>query len=127
MKTNNHTHELKVQATRIPEQMTAVEAKEAASALSLYYRNGTFTCQNFFTPPRVGQVNWIQGLETEADLHFRFIHQIGPTLFHAQVVGDEAAVRRMCGEHGFYQLLRNIETRTFALSVLSAPIRHPMW
>ena len=106
----NQTNKLKVHTRPLPGEWLSAANKEIARALLLCYGNGQFTCQAFFTQPLVGQINWIEGLKQDAQVYFREINAIGIDLFHIRLVGKEGDVRKMCGEQGFYRLLRGIDS-----------------
>jgi hypothetical protein len=57
----------------------------------------------------IGQLNRVEGLKQDADVYFRDVTLIGMGLFHVRLVGTEANIRKMCGESGFYTLLRAID------------------
>jgi hypothetical protein len=105
----NRTNQLKVHTRPLPVELPSTESAEVARALLLCYRDGQFTCQTFFTPPLIGQINWLEGLKQDAAVYFREINAIGTDLFHLRLIGKEDDVRKMCGEPGFYGLLRGID------------------
>jgi hypothetical protein len=101
---------LQVQTNAIPGELTSIELDEIAKGISFYQKNGKYMCQTFFTPPRVGEINWIEGIEKSADMCFRSIRMIGSNLFHVQCKGAEKKVRQACTEPLFFQMLRSIKT-----------------
>ena len=105
----NQTNQLTLQSRPLPLEWTPAEGKEVARALLLCYREGQFICQTIFTQPLARHINWIEGLKQDADVYFREIHAIGPNLFHVRLVGKEDDVRTMCGEPGFFNVLRGID------------------
>ena len=107
--TFNRTNPIKLHTRPLPGDWTPAEAKEAARAVLLCYRHGQFTCQTFFTQPLIGQLNRVEGLSHDAEVYFRDVTLIGMGLFHLCLVGAEASVRSMCGDAGFYRLLRAID------------------
>jgi len=109
MKGNSVNH-IKVQTNELPPKLTAPTITGTARGIALYYKGGTFMYQNFFTQPLVGRINWLEGLEKTADVHFRSIRFIGTNLFHVRVVGKENQIRKMCEDPRFYELLTGIET-----------------
>lgn len=107
--TFNQTNQIKLHTRPLPGDWTPAEAGEAARAVLLCYQGGRFTCQTFFTQPSIGQLNRVEGLKQDADVYFRDVTRIGMGLFHIRLVGAKTSVRTMCGESGFYMLLRAID------------------
>jgi len=107
MHNNNH---IKIQTSAIPGEISQTEINEVARAIALYHKDGKYSCQTFFTPPRMAEVNWIEGFEKSADVYIRSIELIGTNLFHVRCVGQEANVRKVCGDPGFFSLLRGINS-----------------
>lgn len=101
---------LRVQTNAVPGEITPFEANEIARGISLFHKNGKFQCQTFFTPPRVGEINWIEGIEKGADACFRSIRLIGNNLFHIQWTGPEKKVRDACEDPMFFKMIRAIST-----------------
>ncbi len=101
---------LRVQTNIIPSELTAMETSELARGISLYFKNGKYLCQSFFTPPRIGEVNWIEGIEKGADACIRSVRLIGTSLFHVRWAGSEKKVRQVCSDPMFFQMLRAIGT-----------------
>jgi hypothetical protein len=101
---------LRVQTNAIPGEITSIEANEIARGISLYHKSGKYMCQTFFTPPRIGEINWIEGIEKGADACFRSIRLIGNNLFHVRCMGAEKKVREVCEDPMFFQMLRGIST-----------------
>ncbi len=99
----------KLQTNLIPGQLTPMEINEAARSLALYFKDGEFNCQNFFTPPQIGEINWIEGLEADADVFFREITLVGTNLLHLRLVGAEEAVNKMCKDPKLFKVLRGID------------------
>ncbi|MFQ6119691.1 MAG: hypothetical protein ACE5KE_07375 [Methanosarcinales archaeon] len=110
MRNAEQTNRIKVQTNTIPPELTLSEINETARCIALYYKKGEFIYQTFFTPPILGEINKVLGLETNADVYFREIHLIGPNLFRILLVGEEMDVRKMSEEPKFYKLLRGIST-----------------
>jgi hypothetical protein len=108
--TMNHNNHIKMQTSAIPGEITQMEINEVARAIALYHKDGKYSCQTFFTPPRLAEVNWIEGFEKSADVYIRSIELIGTNLFHIRCVGTEANVRKVCGDPGFYNLLRGVNS-----------------
>ncbi|GEM_PF-2116159 len=104
------TNRIKVQTNQLPRELTQTEIHESARSISLYYRQGDFICQTFFTPPILGKINYIEGLDKSAQVYFREIQLIGPNLFHVRLVGAESDIRDMCRENRFYELLKGLQT-----------------
>jgi hypothetical protein len=102
----HQNNRLKIQTNEIPRELTSMEINEMTRAISLYHKDGKYSCQSFFTPPRVAQVNWIEGMEKSADVYFRSIQLIGTNLFHLSCIGSEEKVRKACGDPAFYNLIR---------------------
>jgi hypothetical protein len=113
-----HNNNLQVQTNAIQGELTPIEINEIARGVSFYYKNGRFTCQSFFTPPRIGEINWVDGIEKEADVCFRSIRLIGNNLFHVHCMGSEKKVRQVCAEPMFFQMLRALSS-TLSESVKS--------
>ena len=105
----NQTNQLTLQTRPLPLEWTPPESKEVARALLLCYHDGQFICQTIFTQPLARQINWIEGLKRDADVYFREINAIGLNLFHVRLVGKEDDVWTMCGEPGFFNVLRGID------------------
>ncbi len=61
---------LQVQTNAVQGELTPIEINEIARGVSLYYKNGRYNCQTFFTPPRIGEINWVEGMEKKADVCF---------------------------------------------------------
>ncbi len=101
---------LKIQTNIMPAELTSLEFNEMARAIALYHKGGKYTCQTFFTPPRIGEMNWVEGFESAADVYFRSIRLIGTNLFHVLLIGKEADVRKVCMDSGFFKLLAGIHT-----------------
>ena len=116
MRTATFTNRIKVQTNVLPTQLTTTEIHETARSIALYYKDGQFVCQTFFTPPLVGEINWVEGLERKADVHFREISLIGPNLFRLRLTGDEDKIRKMCQDDKLYTLIRGIN-ETFTETV----------
>ncbi|RMG68258.1 MAG: hypothetical protein D6715_02725 [Calditrichaeota bacterium] len=110
MRGTPQVNHVRVQTNVLPAELSTAEIYEAARSISLFYKNANFVCQTFFTNPLVGELNWVDGLEKQADVHFREIRFIGPNLFHIRVVGTEDNVRRMCEDPKFYNLLKGLYT-----------------
>lgn len=110
MKNINHTNTINVQTNIIPTNLTQSVIEETARGIALYYKDGQFVCQTFFTQPIVGEVNFLEGLETNADVHIRSIQMIGPNLIHMRVMGKELQVRKMCDANGFFNIIRGISS-----------------
>lgn len=106
----NHSTRIKVQTNVMPADLTTAEINEMARGIALNYKDGEFICQSFFTPPLVGEINWIEGIMKNAEVHFREIHLIGPNLFHVRLVGTEDAIGKMCRDAKFYRLLQEISS-----------------
>ncbi|MFQ5708480.1 MAG: hypothetical protein ACE5HO_13565 [bacterium] len=119
MRSADLTNRIKVQTTVRPNELTHNEICEITRSIALFYKNGEFICQNFFTPPILGEINLVEGLETNAEVYFREINLIGPNLFHIRLVGTENNVRAMCEDPAFYKHLGGIST-TYALRSNSA-------
>lgn len=121
----------KVQTNFIPPDLTSVEINEAAKALALHYKDGKLVCQSFFTPPHIGEINWLEGLEPQADLYFRKIHLIGTNLFHLKLVGRQEMVEKACLDPNFRKLLRGLSTtfevKHFARRYFDASPQEQVW
>jgi hypothetical protein len=114
----NHNNHLKVQTNVIPSELTPLEISETARALALYHKDGKYMCQTFFTPPRVAEINWIEGLEKSGDVYFRSIELIGTSLFHVCCTGSEKNMRRVCSDPALFNILRGM-TSTFSETIRS--------
>ena len=110
MISNHYSSRIKVQTNVMPSELTTAEINEMARGVALSYKERDFTCQTFFTPPLVGEINWVEGLIKNAEVHFREIHLIGPNLFLVRLVGEEGAISRMCQDAKFYNLLRGVDS-----------------
>ena len=110
MRNAERTNTINVQTNVIPTNLTSSVIEETARGIALYYKDGQFICQTFFTQPIVGEINMLEGLETNADVHIRSIQVIGPNLFHIRLMGTEPLVRRMCDDRNFYNIIRGIST-----------------
>ncbi len=108
MKNQVLTNHINVQTNVIPPELTPEVIEETARGIALFYKNKKYTCQTFFTQPILGEINLVEGLETDADVYFRSIEWIGPNLLHVRVRGDEKDVRSMCKDKNFYNILRGI-------------------
>ncbi len=114
----HQNNRLKVQTNEIPRELTPMEISEMTRAIALYHKDGKYTCQTFFTPPRIAQVNWIEGVEKSADVYFRSIQLIGTNLFHVHCIGTEEKFRKVCGDAGFYNIIRGLSS-TFSEGIRS--------
>ncbi len=110
MKNSAKTNTIEVQTNIISPNLTHSVIEETAKGIALYYKDGQFICQTFFTQPIVGEINMLEGLETDADVHIRSIQLIGPNLFHIRVMGDKPMVETMLKDINFYNILRGIST-----------------
>ncbi len=106
----HQNNRLRVQTNEIPRELTSMEINEMIRAIALYHKDGKYTCQTFFTPPRIAQVNWIEGVEKSADVYFRSIQLIGTNLLHVNCTGTEERVRKACGDPSFYNLIRGLSS-----------------
>jgi hypothetical protein len=118
---DNH---LRVQTNLIPQEMSSIEVNEMARAITFYQKDGQYRCQSFFTSPRIGELNWIEGLEKSADVWFRSFELIGCNLLHVRCTGAEGNVRRLCEDPGFYRILREMSS-TFTESIRSRKYLDP--
>ncbi len=98
----------KLQTNIIPPELTPLEINEAARGVTLFYEGDQFKAQSFFTPPLIGAMNRLEGLDKEADVHFREIHMVGTNLFHVRVVSSEDKLRKMFADANLFNLLRGI-------------------
>jgi hypothetical protein len=110
MRISKHSNKVRVQNTEIPMDMSLADSEELARGISLYYKDKKFTGQTFFTQPIVGEINWIEGLEKDANVHFRSVNLIGPNLFHVRLVGREKDIMNMCEDKTFYEILHILKT-----------------
>jgi len=110
MRNSNKTNKINVQTNVIPTHLTTSIIDETARGIALYYKDGQFVCQTFFTQPIVGEINILEGLETDADVHIRSIQVIGPNLLHIRLLGMKPQVLNMCEDRNFYNILRGIST-----------------
>ncbi len=110
MRNTGKTNSINVQTNIIPTHLTTSVLDETARGIALYYKDGQFICQTFFTQPIVGEVNILKGLETNADVHIRSIQVIGPNLLHVRLLGAKPQVIDMCEDSSFYNILRGIST-----------------
>lgn len=104
------TNKINVQTNVIPSALDKAVIDETARGIALYFKDGQFVCQTFFTQPIVGEINMLEGLETAADVHIRSIEMIGPGLLHVRLMGDEPQVRKMCDDAKFFNILRAISS-----------------
>jgi len=118
MKSAYSDNRLRVQTNLVPQELTAIEVNEMARAITFYQKDGQYRCQSFFTSPRIGEVNWVEGLEKSADVWFRSFQLIGCNLFHVRCTGTELNVRKVCEDPNFYRILREISS-TFTESLRS--------
>lgn len=118
MKSRESINRIKVQTNRLPRELTRSEIDETARGIALYYKDNEFVCQTFFTPPVLGEINWIEGLDPNAPVYFREINYIGPNLFHIRLIGKEEDIRKMFTNQHLYTLLRGIQG-TFTENVRS--------
>lgn len=110
MKNQDLINHINVQTNIIPTKLDSNIIDETAHGIALFYKDKKFVCQTFFTQPILGEINMLEGLETEADVHIRAIQWIGPNMFHIRLMGDEKQVRTMCEDKTFYDLLRGLST-----------------
>lgn len=110
MKNQDLINHIKVQTNNIPKELTTNVIDETARGIALYYKDRKFVCQTFFTQPILGEINMVEGLETDADVHLRAVQSIGPNLYHLRMMGDEVKVREMCRDKTFMELIRGIST-----------------
>jgi hypothetical protein len=108
MQKANQINRIRVQTCEIRDRLDVREVNGASRGISLYYKDGKFMYQGFFTQPLVGKVNSLEGLEEKADVYFRSIRMVGNNLAHLSLVGDREQVRMMCEESRFYMLLDRI-------------------
>jgi hypothetical protein len=109
MRTQDFTNRIKVQTNVLPRELTQPEIDETARGIALYYKNNEFICQTFFTQPVLGEINWIDGLDPDAQVYFREINSIGPNLFHMRLIGGEDDIRKMFTNQHLYNLLHGIQ------------------
>ena len=102
------TKRVKVKTNILPTDLTKPEIDETARGIALFYKDDNFICQSFFTTPILGDINWIDGLDAEAQVHFREIQLIGRNLVHLRLVGNEDEVKKMCNNPKFFNLLSGI-------------------
>lgn len=105
MQKSNQINRIKVQTNQIRDELNTREINGATKGISLYYKDGKFMHQGFFTQPLIGRVNSLEGLEENADIYFRSIRMIGSNLFHVSMAGSKDQVQKMCSESKFYMLL----------------------
>ncbi len=108
MKAKEDIKRMKVQTSVIPAEITDLKLMEKTKGIALYYNKDEFVSQSFFTPPNVGEINWIDGLTVEADVHFREIELIGQDLVLLYVVGKEEDVLKMCRGTKLYNIMRGL-------------------
>jgi hypothetical protein len=104
----NKSNLLRLKTNVLPPELTKLEMDEVAGSLTLYYKNGKYMCQNFFTPPRLGEINWLEGFEKDADVYIRSISHKGPNLYHVRFIGNEPNVRKVCSDPNFFKMLRGL-------------------
>ncbi|MCW9707940.1 hypothetical protein [Fodinibius salsisoli] len=107
MKANQVNH-IKVETNEISEDLSRTEINSTRRSIALYYRDGKFMYQNFFTQPLTGKINALEGLENKADVFFRSIRMVGSNTFHLRLVGSKEEVRKMCNDQACYKLLQGI-------------------
>ncbi|RMF59645.1 MAG: hypothetical protein D6748_05985 [Calditrichaeota bacterium] len=110
MMQTDFTNRIRVQTNQLPKELTHAEIDETARSIALFYKSGEFICQTFFTPPLLGKINWVDGLDTSAQVYFREINFIVPNLLHLRLVGDEKDIREMCRNERLYDLLKGIQS-----------------
>jgi hypothetical protein len=115
MKSAYQDNHLRVQTSLVPQELTSIEVQEMARAITFYQKDGQYRCQSFFTSPRIGELNWVEGLEKSADVWFRSIRLIGCNLFDVRCVGAEGNVRKVCEDPGFHRILREISNTLLLL------------
>ncbi len=118
MRSTYQENRLRVQTTSIPQELTQSEVNEMARAITFYQKDGQYRCQSFFTSPRIGELNWVDGLEKSADVWFQSIRLIGCNLFHVRCTGAEGNVRKVCEDPSFSRMLREISS-TFTETIRS--------
>lgn len=104
---------MRLQTNAISPEPNQLEIDAMSRSVALYRKDGKYNSQNFFTPPRIGEVNWLEGFETAADVYIRSISLKGSNLFHVRLIGSEAEVRKVCADASFFNLLRGI-SHTFS-------------
>ncbi|GAB4193248.1 MAG: hypothetical protein Kow00108_27150 [Calditrichia bacterium] len=109
MKTLSHINHLKVQTNSISKDFKMNTIENTAKGLSLYYKDGNFYYQTFFTPPILGELNQIEGLANNGQVHIRSVSKIGPNLFHIRCSGKENDVRAMIQHDELYNLTTALE------------------
>lgn len=112
MRAADFSNRVKVQTNALPKELSDTEINETARGIAFYYKNNEFMSQTFFAKPLLGEINWIEGLDTSGDVYFREIDLIGPNLFLLRLVGHEDAVNKMCRAQQIYTLLRGLH-RTY--------------
>jgi hypothetical protein len=105
MQKANHVNHIKVQTSLIRDELNVREIGNAARSISMYFKDGKFMYQSFFTQPLLGRVNVLEGLEKNAEIYFRSIRMIGTNLYHVSLVGNEKQLRSMCEDPKFYTFL----------------------
>jgi len=110
MKSLQNKQQVYLQTTVIPTDLDAQIIEETARGVALFYKNKKFICQTLFTPPILGEINYIEGLERNADVFFHSIEWIGPNLLHLRTRGDEKKVREMCKDKNLFRLLKGLVT-----------------
>ncbi len=109
MRAADFTNRVKVQTNALPKDLPEAEINETARGIAFYFKNNEFMYQTFFAKPLLGEINWLEGLDTSGEVYFREIDLIGPNLFHLRLVGHEDAIHKMCKGPQIYNLLRGIQ------------------
>jgi hypothetical protein len=108
MRNLNQVNTITVQTNLIPTDLNTAVINETARSIALFYKNGKFTCQTFFTRPVLGEINVLEGIEQNADVHIRAIQLIGPHLLMIRLTGEESQIHKMCADSTFYNLMDGI-------------------
>lgn len=114
MKTLSHVNQLKVQTNKISKELNINTIENTARGLSLFYKGGSFYYQTFFTPPVLGELNMIEGIANDGEVHIRSISKIGPNLYHIRCTGRENSIRAMIQNDDLYNLTNAIGERLSA-------------
>lgn len=109
MKSMTQVNVINVQTHELPPELTEETITGYSHGFSLFYTGGKFYYQTFFTPPTIGEMNRIEGLNNRGQVNIRSITKIGPITYHIRCSGDEKSIREMMTRENFYGLIRGMD------------------
>jgi hypothetical protein len=109
MKTLTQLNVIQVQTHDLSSQLTDEMIANTSKGLSLFYNDGRFYYQTFFTLPTIGEINRIDGIHHNGQVNFRAITKLGPMIYHVRCSARENDIRSMIENEDFYKLIHGID------------------